>query len=86
MIIQIDEENYIEYKEAEGVAEVNKKEEILKQLEEVNSQLSQIPEAPSDSMLLEWARTNYPVVNSEAEIEQLKIKKLELENKLEHYG
>lgn len=45
--------------------------ELFDNLARIESRLVEIPKPPTDEELLAWARTNFPVMNYDAEVAQL---------------
>jgi hypothetical protein len=79
MIIKIDDTKFISYDETLGSAEVVDPSVLKLELETVNKRLEEIPPDPSDAVLLEWARLNYPRTDYSAEKNFLEQKKSKLE-------
>lgn len=54
---------YIEYNDKTDTVRVFIKSDLEKQNEDAQARLAEIPPAPTDKVLLEWARANYPIMN-----------------------
>ena len=59
------------------------KEELLKEIDSLKASLTAIPEPPTDKELLEWAKSNYPYFNREAERQTLQDRLEEINKILE---
>jgi hypothetical protein len=66
-IVKVDEHKAIKYKIVEEEIDLDK---IKRELTDAKERLAKIVK-PTDKELLEWAKSNYPAMNYEAEIDYL---------------
>lgn len=66
-MIKIDNNTYIQYDATMDAAIVFHKDELEIELAEAQKRLAEIPEGPTDSELLEWAKVNYPFMDYSTE-------------------